>query len=90
MDPRIGRSSRISFAQWSLGTDTLQVVGAWALTYVGDVDATGERAPEMDRADASDLQKHRLFTVGVAGFEPTTSSSRTKRATKLRHTPVSG
>jgi hypothetical protein len=23
----------------------------------------------------------------VAGFEPTTSSSRTKRATKLRHTP---
>ena len=27
-------------------------------------------------------------TVGVAGFEPTTSSSRTKRATKLRHTPI--
>ena len=26
--------------------------------------------------------------VGVAGFEPTTSSSRTKRATKLRHTPT--
>jgi hypothetical protein len=26
--------------------------------------------------------------VGVAGFEPTTSSSRTKRATKLRHTPL--
>jgi hypothetical protein len=25
--------------------------------------------------------------VGVAGFEPTTSSSRTKRATKLRYTP---
>src|SRR5690625_2993724 len=27
------------------------------------------------------------FSVGVAGFEPTTSSSRTKHATKLRHTP---
>ena len=27
------------------------------------------------------------FSVGVAGFEPTASSSRTKRATKLRHTP---
>ncbi len=27
-------------------------------------------------------------TVGVAGFEPTTSSSRTKRATKLRYTPI--
>ena len=26
--------------------------------------------------------------VGVAGFEPTTSSSRTKRATGLRYTPV--
>ena len=26
--------------------------------------------------------------VGVAGFEPTASSSRTKHATKLRHTPV--
>jgi hypothetical protein len=26
-------------------------------------------------------------SVGVAGFEPTASSSRTKRATKLRHTP---
>lgn len=30
----------------------------------------------------------RGFTsVGVAGFEPTTSSTRTKRAPKLRHTP---
>src|SRR5207248_10387367 len=28
-----------------------------------------------------------LLAVGVAGFEPTTSSSRTKRATKLRYTP---
>src|SRR5690606_22257096 len=30
----------------------------------------------------------RLFIpVGVTGFEPATSSSRTRRATKLRHTP---
>jgi hypothetical protein len=29
----------------------------------------------------------RHSTVGVTGFEPATSSSRTKRATKLRHTP---
>src|ERR1700726_893887 len=27
------------------------------------------------------------FSVGVAGFEPAASSSRTKRAAKLRHTP---
>jgi hypothetical protein len=26
--------------------------------------------------------------VGVAGFEPTTSSSRTTHATKLRYTPM--
>src|SRR6476469_6117742 len=29
-----------------------------------------------------------LRMVAVTGFEPATSSSRTKRATKLRHTPV--
>ncbi len=29
-----------------------------------------------------------FLAVGVAGFEPTTSSSRTKRATGLRYTPV--
>ena len=29
-----------------------------------------------------------VVVVGLAGFEPTTSSSRTKRATKLRYTPV--
>jgi hypothetical protein len=28
-----------------------------------------------------------VWLVGVAGFEPTASSSRTKRATKLRYTP---
>ena len=36
---------------------------------------------------AGTLRSRRL-AVGVAGFEPTASSSRTKRATKLRHTPV--
>ena len=30
----------------------------------------------------------RVFVVGVTGFEPATSSSRTKRATKLRYTPI--
>ena len=30
----------------------------------------------------------RFLLVGVTGFEPAASSSRTKRATKLRHTPV--
>ena len=30
----------------------------------------------------------RFFLVGVTGFEPTTSWSRTKRSTKLSHTPI--
>ena len=38
---------------------------------------------EMSRAGT----KPALTMVGVTGFEPATSSSRTKRATKLRHTP---
>ena len=29
-----------------------------------------------------------LTVVGLAGFEPTTSSSRTRRATKLRYSPL--
>ncbi len=33
------------------------------------------------------MRKMANFFVGVAGFEPTTSSSRTKRATGLRYTP---
>jgi hypothetical protein len=34
------------------------------------------------------MRNRALTCVGVAGFEPTTSSSRTKRATKLRYTPM--
>ena len=49
-----------------------------------------ERRPYTDRSGhrqqtVNDVPTHHM--VGVAGFEPTTSSSRTKRATKLRHTP---
>ncbi len=29
-----------------------------------------------------------FFLVGMTGFEPATSSSRTKRATKLRYIPI--
>ena len=40
----------------------------------------GARSPSQAAAP-------RFCVVGVTGFEPATSSSRTKRATKLRHTP---
>jgi hypothetical protein len=45
----------------------------------------GIRAGSPVGRTGPDLHKH---SVGVAGFEPTTSSSRTKRATKLRYTPI--
>ena len=49
-----------------------------------------ERRPYTERSGhrnkLSTMSRH-ITMVGVAGFEPTTSSSRTKRATKLRHTP---
>ena len=41
------------------------------------------RNPTFSRRRGSDL----LHLVGVAGFEPAASSSRTKRAAKLRYTP---
>ena len=43
---------------------------------------------EKGAPDSSGTPSHLRESVGVAGFEPTTSSSRTKRATKLRYTPV--
>jgi hypothetical protein len=44
---------------------------------------------EKGRVTATgDTASHLLQRVGVTGFEPATSSSRTKRATKLRHTPL--
>ena len=46
----------------------------------------GDRAHGYDRA-AGPYGPAAPARVGVAGFEPTASSSRTKRATKLRHTP---
>ena len=39
------------------------------------------------RSQNRNMYLTRRSTVGVTGFEPATSSSRTKRATKLRHTP---
>ncbi len=42
---------------------------------------------ESSSFGTSDEGSNRAFMVGLAGFEPTTSSSRTRRATKLRHSP---
>src|SRR5699024_11082385 len=41
---------------------------------------------KMARHKRNYVSPHHM--VGVTGFEPATSSSRTKRATKLRHTPI--
>src|SRR3984957_991079 len=44
----------------------------------------GYSAPVVDRSAAGRVP---CDLVGVAGFEPAASSSRTKRPAKLRHTP---
>ena len=42
----------------------------------------------LNETALANRQFARAFAVGVTGFEPATSSSRTMRATKLRHTPM--
>ncbi len=55
----------------------------------GSPSAPGREARPADRAAASDRWPlKRGGMVGAAGFEPTTLSSRTIRATKLRHAPT--
>ncbi len=51
---------------------------------VNDISKTGGALP-VDRAQPDSPGPGKL--VGVTGFEPATSSSRTTRATKLRYTP---
>src|SRR5690606_38649187 len=47
-----------------------------------------ERAPsDLGKYETPGPMDPAFRHVGVAGFEPTTSSSRTKRAAKLRYTP---
>ncbi|GEM_PF-1310646 len=49
-------------------------------------DAPDEQKNVLSRDVVSAMSRLRT-DVGVTGFEPAASSSRTKRATKLRHTP---
>lgn len=49
---------------------------------------TGFVWPRVCQRPIRDQANGPLTSVGVAGFEPTTSSSRTKRAAKLRYTPI--
>jgi hypothetical protein len=67
------------------------------LSRVTDFEMGSERSlnERAGRSIPSNAKKNRpedgpsLFAlVGVTGFEPAASSSRTKRATKLRHTPI--
>ena len=52
--------------------------------------STRGSGPELSGKARTPVRRNRLrhrSLVGVTGFEPAASSSRTKRATKLRHTP---
>ncbi len=44
--------------------------------------------PEKYNKTAQNKHSERFLLVGVSGFEPEASWTRTKRDTKLRHTPI--
>ena len=52
----------------------------------GGKDGAGIKISQPTKVDC-DIERGNLPLVGVRGFEPPASSSRTKRATKLRYTP---
>jgi site-specific DNA recombinase len=82
-----------------------EVVNAWRASQERKAGAEKQRAPGIAEGSERQLREglplglDQIFladvsskanVVGVTGFEPATSSSRTKRATKLRHTPMPG
>jgi hypothetical protein len=77
---RSGLSSRPARPPW---IGSLPVIARGRSYSVGYSDETARLVSPLRIAAT------RPNMVGVTGFEPATSSSRTKRATKLRHTPHS-
>ncbi len=79
---------------WSLLVDDRLFETRWAASWNGRPRAASvapgrEKSPNPEGLEPfSDLGSIRSKMVGVTGFEPATSSSRTTRATKLRHTPT--
>ncbi len=61
----------------------------WTASSRPDWERFGSHSHSVSYAEGRFLDRNRpLICVGVAGFEPAASSSRTKRAAKLRHTPL--
>ncbi len=84
------RESSKANAPSSLGTKKAEAFAPalWA-TLVGYSVTTLPTTPSSFGAKKAEAYAPAFLAslVGVTGFEPATSSSRTKRATKLRHTP---
>ena len=66
-------------------------VSPWSLTLRRDrQEAAGSTQTTANEKEKSASSGHAfLFLVGVTGFEPAASWSRTKRSTELSHTPLS-
>ena len=70
--------------------------GFFCIFAIAKIEVSLRRAVAFDFSNPSTIQKKnedRLygqpsFLVGVSGFEPEASWTRTKRDTKLRHTPI--
>src|SRR5665811_2489349 len=65
------------------GRDT----GPWYRLRSGGQNCTGSADLRPGSCSSVELTMVELTVVGLTGFEPATSSSQTKRATKLRHSP---
>ena len=61
--------------------------GGWGSTGQSRCEGRGGPWPPAPRETAPSLAPFSKTLVGVTGFEPTTSWSRTKRSTKLSYTP---
>ena len=85
----LGRTQRCRpsgpvWRRWATARPTRQPSGLSGARSAPRIGQYGPTQPYMVARQIADLR----LLVGVAGFEPAASSSRTKRAAKLRYTPL--
>ena len=83
-DGSVLRTGLSQFALSIAAFGTLAAGAIGAAFFFGDDDAGGPAKPAPDNLHF----QVGAFLVGVAGFEPTTSCSRSKRSTRLSYTPT--
>ena len=87
LKPAIPAGTSIPSPQWASGRGAAPVRPAPALFHRGACRTDIWGAASMGELVQDQRVNVRAALVGLAGFEPASSSSRTRRATKLRHSP---